>query len=355
MPEPINLLGILRKILFFPILKWSNFSYSKELPILSYFFFLAIAFILANRELNATDDLNYMAYFEETYLKQFDNFWLYFIEEPLWRLYSSLMGNILNAEDLLRITIFISTIAFLYSGSKLGHGAWVLIFFAFLVDGSLATQMYYNQIRQGVALSIFMLTIVLGGGPILGAITAAAIHSSFLVVLPCIIISILIIRKKFILFATTVFIILLIILTMQLNNIDFLYGIDLGRRSEMYEFTGVLNVKFYLVALIQYGVTLYLARPRPEEDDFSYWWFCMTFIFTIVTFGVTLFHEAGGRLMYFATCFMAITLAQNIKKKRIFIASIFWFSIEISVQLYTDFKMDINSDTWLGRWVLIFS
>ena len=348
-----NLPTIIKEIIFFPDFKSASFNYLKKLPILAWICFLTTALIIANSSQTSIDILSYLDYFEGTRIINYASWWAYFIDEPVWRIYTFFMGSLFDSGYAYLLTLFISIVAFLSFGSILGRGGWILVFFAFLFDSTLATQMYYNQIRQGFALSTFMLTLVIGGGPVLGSIIAATIHSSFLAVLPCTVLATLFHRKSFAFFSTSVFfgcIILLVIAYL----FDIKSYLELGRRSETYEFAGILNRNYYLVALIQYGATFYLIKSS-FTNDLDKWWFYMAFSFTTTALSVTLFYEAGGRLMYFASAFVTIALAQNIKKKRVVMASIFWFSIMILVQIYTDYKTSFDYETWFGRWMLILS
>jgi hypothetical protein len=78
---------------------------------------IGISLILATRNIYiAIDDENYINYFSSTdygfsdlFSLKIDNWWNFLLDEPLWRRYSAIMGQILNAESALKVTIFFSS------------------------------------------------------------------------------------------------------------------------------------------------------------------------------------------------------------------------------------------------------
>jgi hypothetical protein len=316
--------------------------------------FFLLALILAVRALyTAPDDAFNLAYFDSSAVpdtSDIHSWWLYWIEEPIWKLYAYVIGSVLGPEWALRTTIFIGAFAFLYSGSSLAHGgsrASALVLLAFLIDVSFATQMYYNQVRQGFALSVFMTVAAVGGGPILGAALASGIHSSFLVLLPCALAT-RITARSHLLFLAVLFALIMAVVLLK-ENLAF---IDIGRRSEVYNFAGKLNWKFYLVGIPQYVLTIYLARKRFKDNGWQQW-FQMTTMFVTASFGISIIYEGGSRLMYIASALVLILLAKNIRKKRVLIASAFWISILILDVAHQAFERNLFGDNWIDRWALI--
>lgn len=313
--------------------------------------FVALALVLASRALyTAPDDVNYIAYFEGTYWTQLTNsWWIYPVEEPLWSLYATSVGNVFGPESALRATIFLSALGFLYASNRLSRGAWLLVVLLFVVDEVLATQMYYNQIRQGVALSVFLLVAVLGGGLLWAALVATVVHSSFFVLLVSVLAALLV-RKDYLIFLFILPATLVGVLLAQ----SFLDDFDLGRRAATYEFAGALNMNYYVVALLQYGLTLSLVRPASGNDDSEQIWYRVTVIFTILALSITMIHEAGARLMYISNALVLILLGQNLWRWRAVLATLFWIVALVFHQLNAAFKLSFgDEDTGIGRWWLI--
>ncbi len=312
--------------------------------------FVGMSMILAGRMLyTAPDDESYIAYFEGKNSILLTNTGPYLLEEPLWLAYASSMGSIVGTETALRITIFLGSFLFLAASGKLARGAWIFIFLAFITDVTLATQMYYNQIRQGFALSVFLVMMAGGLHPFFGAVVASAIHASFLAVIPCIIAAAVIRRSKMRLAA------ILFAVGLSVFYLNRLMGdIDLGRRSVIYAFEGNLNVFFYALAISQYGLIFFLLKQK-HPDDQQEFWFCFSLIFVTLAIGLSLIHEAGGRLMYIANALMAILIGLNLRRTQAKIGAVVWLLLLLMVLLNEGRKDNFGPDSWLGRWVLILT
>lgn len=312
--------------------------------------FVGISLILAGRTLyTAPDDENYIAYFEGANFTILTNALSYSLEEILWSAYASFMGGIFGAETALRITIFFSSLTFLVASGKLARGAWLLIFFAFVIDAMLATQMYYNQIRQGLALSIFLMMIAGGLRPFLGAVVASAIHTSFIFVIPCVIAAAVAKRSNIRLVA----ILLAVVLGVYYLN-SLMGDIDLGRRSATYELEGKLNVFFYAFAFLQYGLIFFLLKQK-NSDDQQEFWFRFSLIFVTFAICLSFIHEAAARLMYIANALVVILLGLNLKRERAKIGAVVWFLLLLVILINEGRKGGFGPDTWFGRWALILT
>lgn len=316
--------------------------------------FLGMALLLSVRSLYiAWDDENYIAQFEGGASEEVAWHdliaWPALLDEPLWKLYAAQVGEIAGPEGALRLTIFLSVLIFLYSATKIGRGAWLFILFFFVLSDVMAVQMYFNQIRQGLALSVFLLTIVAGGGLILAALLASAIHTSFLFVLPCAFIAILAREKRY---AIPLGLIATVILSALLNQ--FLGDLDFGRRSGLYEPTGALNANYYIATLPQLSVVFYLARPRVGDRDDELW-FYLALMAAVSALSLTFIHEAAARLMYIVHALIAIVLARNLLTRRGIIAAGWWLTTIIAIQMQQGLNMGFNEETWLGRWILILN
>ena len=261
--------------------------------------------------------------------------------------YTNLMSVFNNPEFSLRITIFFSSLIFLFSMAKLGENAWIFVLFIFLVDSSIGTQMYFNQIRQGMAMSVFLLFSMMNGRLVLASILAALLHASFLVAVPCAIAAVLAKKDRIYFYISIVLVgVGLIVTAIYLGDIDF------GRRADTYELVGKLNWKYYFVATIQYGVVFFLLY-RGSKSHQDKLWYRFTVLFVLLSLGFSVLHEAGGRLLYLSSVFVPLILARNLMKKNVFLAACIWVTIILSQGLHTTLKLDNYEDTILGRWELI--
>lgn len=319
------------------------------LPVL---FFVGISLVLAGRTLyTAPDDRSYIAYFEgapsniHTHL----SYLFYILEEPLWSSYTSFMGDIFGAKAALRITIFISSLIFLVASSRLAPGAWIFILFAFVMDSTFATQMYYNQIRQGFALSIFLMMIAGGLSPFLGAVVAATIHSAFITVIPCTIAAVVAKKSNIILIA------ILLTIVMGCYYLRNLIGdINIGRRMTIYDLKGKSNILFYALVIVQYGLIFFLLKNK-HSDDRQELWYRFALIFFVSAICLSIIHEAGGRLMYIANALVMILIGLNLKRSRARLGAVAWLLFLFVIVINEGTKGSFGPGTWVGRWVLILS
>jgi EpsG family len=294
---------------------------------------IAISLLLAGRNLHiAQDDESYLNYFSSFFNNPLadlkDDWWNFTLNEPLWRLYASGMGDLFTAESGFRITLFFSSLLFLLASGRLTHGAWLFIFFTFALDHAFATEMYFNQIRQGVALSIFLTIITSGVNPILGALVATLVHSSFLTVIPCFLLSWAIVKLKAHWFIGVILIITSVFLLSRVAP-----NIDLGRRSG-YEASAALNINHYIIAIVQYGsVLLFFFRQKDFFDDNQQIWLYLSFFYFILVTGLTFIHEAASRLMLFENAFMMILIGMHFKSKGTKLVALFWLLVIFALDL----------------------
>lgn len=315
---------------------------------------IVISLILAIRNIGiAIDDDNYLYYFTFSDISFSDvksDWWNFLLNEPLWLTYSSLIGSAFKAESALRITVFAGSLMFLVATGKLSRGAWLFIILAFVIDPMLATQMYFNQIRQGFALGIF-LTIAMGGvSPILAGVVASLIHSSFLVVTPCFALA-LVFKKLNIHWVIAVIIVCIggLIISKVAPDIDF------GRRTS-YELKSELTLMNYLVSIFQDGLVLYFfLRKKDIYDDKQTLWLYTSLIYFVFVTCLTLIHEAAGRLMYLEHVFLMISIGMNFEKKGVKNIALFWLVILFALEANEARKPNNLSNTWLDRWSLILN
>lgn len=150
--------------------------------LMGYFMVALLAAVLALRPMYvALDDYSYIDYFSHSF--QYIEFSVrFFMDEPLWLFYSASIGEVLGPENALRLTLFLSVWFFFAAFSNIKNKNLIFLIFFFVICQEMAVQLYFNQIRQGVALSIFLFVALRFGRPIFAALLATTIHTSFLVV-----------------------------------------------------------------------------------------------------------------------------------------------------------------------------
>lgn len=321
--------------------------------------FAVIAFVLANRDLYiAIDDENYIEYFTSgadrlANISTFQDFWLYIIEEPGWALYTAFLGQRLGPEGALKFTIGLSAFLFLYSSAKLARN-WTVPTLLFLVHDNFATQMFFNQIRQGFALSIFLfsLTILkrhnfsLRSG--LSACGAIMVHTSCFALLPASLL--LLLNRRLSIFIAVGF---LLFVAVTSNTIDIYAMVDFGRRQAEYTRSGTLNVNFYIVWVVAYTLICYFLYPETEDN-----YYASLYTFTVVSLAlsmsVTFVHEVGGRLLYNTDALLIILVALRVRQRKGILALGVWLAA-IGVNFTSMyFKAPIEyQDTIITRWQLI--
>ena len=323
-----------------------NFTVEKSV---SWALFGVLCLILAVRPIGvAEDDYSYLNYFEygaaspESYRDS-----LFWIEEPLWRLYVGVTGRLMGPENALRFLIFLSSSLFLYSSRKIaGRGTpWILL--NFIIAVPLGMQMYFNQLRQGFALSLFLAFTAFFGRPWIGAILASLIHSSFLVVLGCLGVMWLCQR-----FSLKYWVGLLIVAFGLLSVFELReYWLHLaGRRTDAYVAERVMNVNYYIFTILQFSVTLALTWYKRDEWRVRFWFFCAS-VFTANT-ALTLVHEAGGRIYNYAIAFVTIYLASCSNREGGRFALIWWTGSIGLLNILALFSDDLISRV-ADRWMLV--
>lgn len=269
--------------------------------------FLGLAIILSTRDLGvAKDDYNYLNHFYYTRYVEGGNFLLYLIEEPLWRLYTSSITLIVQPENALRITLFISSALFLLCVNRVNVRLFLIVALVFVLHEDFATQMYFNQLRQGLALSLFLFFSIYGKRPLVGGILAVLIHSSFIFPL---ILTVLITRVdsiKWIIMYSLVGIMVLYLSVGLLNTLD------LGRRTETYSFEGEFTVNFYIYTFVRYFPLLLLVQFYGYKNKYSFW-YKLALVSFIIIVPFTLLHNAAGRLMYYVSAFFLLMILEQHK------------------------------------------
>lgn len=145
---------------------------------------MLFALLMARREIGvAIDDLHYLSHFEGSRMKLISVGEIPLFKEPLWAAYTYLSGEFFGPEFAFRMTIFLSVYLFLISLHRLLRINIIVVLLIFILEDGLITQFYFNQIRQGFALSIFLFFFSFTRGTYPGALTALLIHISSVVFL----------------------------------------------------------------------------------------------------------------------------------------------------------------------------
>jgi hypothetical protein len=316
-----------------------------------YFFFAVIlASILAMRSYGiAPDDYTNSDNFNRLYQATNPSIVYFLLEEPLWNLYTIFLGSLVNTELAVRITIFISTLVFLISMKRIVIGSWIFLMLAFILDSSLATQMYFNQIRQGLALSLFLFLTAYFNKSLVAAILSSLIHSALILVSIALAILRFSFKNKYVLgIYGSLAALTLAYIYPQLTDIYY------GRRTDNYFFEGILNWNYYIVNIPKYVFGYLLINTVALKDE-GIKWREMVFIYTLLALIVTMIFSAGGRLMYFSSVFVVIGICHiPTTINRSFIAKSLWISILVLQAILNIQKYGYSSTyTVTGRWISI--
>lgn len=302
--------------------------------------FLFIAVLISTRDLYlAADDYNYLNHFYNARIIESDNILLYFIEEPLWRLWTIFTTLFLNPENAFKFTLFLSSSLFLFSVSRVNDFLFFLVAMVFVFHPDFATQMYFNQMRQGFALSLFLFLAVYCRRPILGSILASLIHTSFIFPLAIIILVNKVKPIKYIILYSLVAIAVLYL------SIGLLESFDLGRRTNTYEFEGKFLINYYIFIFVGYAPILMLIAFYGNKKGHGFW-FKLSLSAFFVFVGFTLFYYAAGRIMYYLSVFMLLMILENYKSIGGKIALFYYLFFLIAQTLFLE-------STALYRWTLI--
>ncbi len=324
--------------------------------ILSWVAILALVVLMSGRQIGvAPDDWAYLNYFGGYgAIESSPSVWVRIVEEPLWVAYAPFAGDLLGDEQALRLTIAISVAGFLYGSATLSGGVAAFVLATFVLDVLIGPQMYFNQIRQGVALSLFLAVSALGrarprSAIWLGAGLAALVHTSFLLVLIATV-GFLSTRKR----AEAIVLVVIASLAVMVVFPELLGTfrmVEFGRRSS-YSFQNSLNYKFYVLAVPQYGLALYLGRPGAGDED-GRRIHDVAIAMVITSFVVTFFHEAAARLFGMCNAMVSIVLSRSLRKLRGKLAAAAWLCFLVLSLVNEGEKIAWSEDSWLGRWTSI--
>jgi hypothetical protein len=318
--------------------------------------FALVALVLAGRRLHlGLDDASYLDYFSSntywTSSKSSEdwNWWQFLIEEPLWNTYSAWLGEALGPEPAFRVTIFASVFLYLIAASRLSGGSYKLTLFLFALHPHIAMQMYFNQIRQGAGLAVFLTLVAflkfrtwrrIG----IAAAAASFIHSSFILVIAT---AASYVIKPWWRVPTALVVVVAVVIVAQYMNLFSM--IDLGRREETYVATGAVNINFYIVTILTYGAIFYILAPARNNIHVSEWYF-LTFLIATTAVAASSLHEAAARFVYLAETAICILIARNIRTQNGIIAFAVWL-LAMAAVIISDYKYDATGQLGLfSKW-----
>ena len=153
---------------------------------------VALAALTIDRN-NLIDQQNYVDYFSEgptwSWLGQFANVdggWpatiaRLFTEEFLWRLWTAVIGAWLAPTSAVLLTVMLLNVFMVLACARLANANIALLIWLTLPVGFVVTGII--QIRQGMALAVFLLVSLRLSTPVVGALLASLIHTTFLPIL----------------------------------------------------------------------------------------------------------------------------------------------------------------------------
>jgi hypothetical protein len=325
-------------------------SISRYKSIFIYCVFLGISYLMASRDLGVSkDDFAYLNHFMgERNTFEYGNL-SWFLSDPLWSAYTSNIGFWLGEEIGYRITIFLSTFLYLFFAFKFTR-SFTFTLSLFFLTFELIAQLFFNQIRQGFAISILLSSFYLnsiGKRKFSFAILLIApfIHfSSFIIV----VLYFLSTQKRFVFwntFSKNLNLILLLILIFFINkyiNIDNFFQ---EKNYELIRQSFTLN--FYI--LITFYFYLFLNSNSDNRYDKKTFLIYLGIFFYFMLY---FFASFAGRYLYFVIGFAPLffnNFVNSSKQRRIFVL---WLVIHSGLNLILSFN---SEDNYISRITLLLS
>lgn len=216
---------------------------------------------------SSLDDVNYINYFRGLSIYQTQSggllyhLYQYIINEPLWLTYTKLLSVFFTPEDCVRVTIGISLVFLAFSSFINGRPLTFLLLYA--TAPNLLLVMDYTQLRQGLAIAIFMLLFSTTKSVKKGALVACLVHSSFLLLLLA---SFLYSAKRNV-WSIVIGLVGLAVTFFILSRSE--SGLILGGRRDFYlSWQDVLNVKFWII-IITITVAFFVFARRLARAGIS--------------------------------------------------------------------------------------
>lgn len=318
----------------------SNVKTHSLFNVLNVIFFFLIAFILATRDFGiAKDDHNYLNHFYNARNLEGRNLFIYLIEEPLWKLYTWFITLFFSPKVAFKMTIFISSFLFLKSVNKVYERLFIFLILVFILHQDFATQMYFNQLRQGFALSLFVFLTTYKKKPIIGGLLATLIHTSFFIPFSLIILILKVDSLK-----RTFFYVVLGFAIIYLN-LSLLKTVDLGRRADSYMFENKFTINYYILSFLRYVPLFFLFYFYGSKKKFNFWYRLALFSFVTIV-PMTLLYNAAGRLMYYVSAFVLLMILENYRSSYGKIALLYYL-------LFILLDLIFFESSVIGDWLII--
>lgn len=187
----------------------------------------------------------------------------FFSEEFVWQIYVAFVGSILKADHAVVFTVVVVNFVFMYSAWKMGGGLigcllWIIMPVCLSVIG-------FYQIRQGLAVSLFVLCCVLEIYPLVAAVFVSMIHTTFIV--PCVVVFFMsfdfLWRRKYVLLFTVFVVFFAVVLVADKFFSDFA-----GRRAEVYDASeGASSINFLIGVFVMMLPSVYIFFRVPHDFD----------------------------------------------------------------------------------------
>lgn len=246
---------------------------------------LVFGFIFVARDIQITaDDINYLELFSQYRTISADGLSDIF-DEPIFKIYTNIMGYLFDPDTNIRILIFIGILLHaLYAlGYRSFRGFFYLFCYFFFVE--LAPHLSFVQLRQGVAIALMCFVIRIRSLPLQFAaiIACGLIHTSSLIMAPFLMMRFLPYQALVIFSAFFI----LLYSTSPLYLLDFTQY--LGRRESVYinqDATYSYTYAIYSTLILLYVSHLFIGKWRDRNFLCYFSMFCFTIpMFFIPTFG----------------------------------------------------------------------
>lgn len=311
---------------------------------------ILIAYFMASRKIPVTyDDLNYLSYYSRLPEDQSHSILSWWLNEPLWRYYAFLIGRLLEADFAYRLTIFLSVSGlFLSSITMKWHARWIFVVLFFIIESN-GSLLYSFAIRQGVALSVFLVLSRLKMGVTLPAIIASMFHSAFLFCIPPAAMADIShsskISGKYVLVLILTVVVISFAAVPVIQNA--IVSIDLGRRSSYQDITSMTPLFFVATFFINVIPMAMMFRINDKISTFM----ALNLTFSVIAIAA---NASFARVILTYTALFTVFLLYRLGSKTSWVALAMWVALSFSSVIIADQSEMVSMDTWWGRWSLIF-
>ena len=258
------------------------------------------------------DNANYLKYFSGNQLSHFFNqfdmfsvsnkFYYLFTEEYLWLLYADFVSLFFSPSNGVIFTVFLLNFLLIVSFYKLKRPLLALLFWIIFPMGLAVCGV--AQIRQGLAFSVFTFLLIYFNRPLLSAVIASMIHTTFCIPLVFIFLYIIFKNKKFFLLSLICLIVIFAIIFIN----QFFLDIG-GRRALTYVIDdGATSINFVISLTLFVIPTLYSLYFKKKWDIMLVTHFGL-FIWLFLAF--FLFPLGTSRVSYYSYLFLTLLIGDT--------------------------------------------